>query len=127
MLIFDDFSPKQIEIIKQVCFTQLSSLRRIYNNDHYAEKDIVMILIEHEIDEDAFKHKLEERLENFKKLSKNPDHISKLSDTDLSVFRHILTQIEDAYRDKYPKAVSNLWNRLFIIEDFREGIRGNIN
>lgn len=127
MLIFDELSPTQISIIKQICFTQLSSLRRLYNNEHHSDNDIIMVLIENEIEEDEFKHQIENKLDTFKKLSKDPDHLSKMSDTDLSAFRHILTQVEDQFKDKYPKAISNLWNRLFIIEDFRNTIRGNTN
>ena len=127
MLIFDELSPTQISIIKQICFTQLSSLRRLYNNEHHSEHDIIMVLIKNEIEEDEFKHQIENKLDTFKKLSKDPDHLSKMSDTDLSAFRHILTQVEDQFKDKYPKAISNLWNRLFIIEDFRNTIRGNTN
>jgi hypothetical protein len=127
MLIFDELSPTQITIIKQICFAQLSSLRRLYNNDHHSDEDIIMVLIENEIDEDEFKHQIENKLDTFKKLSKDPDHLSKMSDVDLSAFRHILTQVEDQFKDKYPKAISNLWNRLFIIEDFRNTIRGNTN
>ena len=127
MLIFDELSPTQISIIKQICFTQLSSLRRLYNNEHHSDNDIIMVLIENEIEEDEFKHQIENKLDTFKKLSKDPDHLSKMSDVDLSAFRHILTQVEDQFKDKYPKAISNLWNRLFIIEDFRNTTRGNTN
>lgn len=119
MIIFDELSPEQQEIVKQICFIQLNSLRRIYNNQHHSDQDIIMVLIENDIDEDAFKDKVEEKLNNFKSLHKNPNNLGKLNNIDLSAFRHLLAQIEDTYKEKYPKAVSNLWNRLFIIEDMK--------
>ena len=74
---------------------------------------------ENEIDEASFTDKIEEKLDNFKHLNKNPNNLSKLNNSDLSMFRHILAQIEDDYKKTYPKAISNLWKRLFIIEDNR--------
>ena len=119
MILFDELSQEQTQIVKQICYIQLDSLRRIYNNNHHSDKDIINILIENEIDEASFTDKIEEKLNNFKHLNKNPNNLSKLNNSDLSMFRHILAQIEDDYKKTYPKAISNLWKRLFIIEDNR--------
>ena len=119
MIIFEELSQEQVAIVKQICYIQLDSLRRIYNNQHHSNEDIINILIENEIDEADFLDKIEEKLENFKALSKNPNNLGKLSNNDLSAFRHILAQIENNYKENYPKAISNLWKRLFIIEDNR--------
>lgn len=119
MILFDELSQEQTQIVKQICYIQLDSLRRIYNNNHHSDKDIIDILIENEIDEASFTDKIEEKLNNFKYLNKNPNNLSKLNNSDLSMFRHILAQIEDDYKKTYPKAISNLWKRLFIIEDNR--------
>ena len=119
MILFDELSQEQTQIVKQICYIQLDSLRRIYNNNHHSDKAIIDILIENEIDEASFTDKIEEKLNNFKYLNKNPNNLSKLNNSDLSMFRHILAQIEDDYKKTYPKAISNLWKRLFIIEDNR--------
>lgn len=119
MLFFESLSDDQIHIVKQICFVQLNSLRRIYNNKHHSEQEIINILIDHEISEDRFREVIEEKLNNFKALHKNPNDLSKLNDIELSRFRHILAQIEDHYKSNYPQAIANLWNRLFIIEEFR--------
>lgn len=119
MILFEELSREQQTIIKEICFIQLNSLRRIYNNQHQSDQDIINVLIENEIDENDFKEKIEEKLNNFKELHKNPNKLSKLNNIDLSAFRHILANIEENYKEKYPKAISNLWNRLFIIEDMK--------
>lgn len=119
MILFEELSREQQTIIKQICFIQLNSLRRIYNNKHQSDQDIINVLIENEVDEGGFKEKIEEKLNNFKELHKNPNKLGKLNNIDLSAFRHILANIEENYKEKYPKAISNLWNRLFIIEGMK--------
>ena len=119
MIIFEELSQEQATIVKEICYIQLDSLRRIYNNQHHSNEDIINILIENEIDETMLMDKIEEKLNSFKALTKNPNNLSRLNNTDLSAFRHILAQIEDNYKENYPKAISNLWKRLFIIEDNR--------
>ena len=119
MIIFDELAPEQQTIVKQICYIQLDSLRRIYNNQHHSDQDIINTLIDNEVDEDTFMEMIEKRLDNFKQLHKNPNNLGKLNNTDLSAFRHLLAQIEDNYKETYPKAISNLWKRLFIIEDIR--------
>ena len=118
-IIFDNLSSKQTQIVKTICYAQLNSLRRIYNNKHHSEQEIINLLIEYEVSEDQLKDELENRLDAFKKLSNNPNDISKLRPHDLSAFKHLLANIEKEFKEKYPKAVSNLWERLFIIDDIR--------
>ena len=98
---------------------KIAGINNLILNGNYDDKDIIDILIENEIDEASFTDKIEEKLNNFKHLNKNPNNLSKLNNSDLSMFRHILAQIEDDYKKTYPKAISNLWKRLFIIEDNR--------
>ena len=64
MILFDELSQEQTQIVKQICYIQLDSLRRIYNNNHHSDKDIIDILIENEIDEASFTDKIEEKLDN---------------------------------------------------------------
>lgn len=119
MLIFENLTPAQTRIIKEICYTQLSSLRRIYNNEHGGGEDLVMLLIQNEVSPDDFKNQLELSMERVKMLSKKPDNLGNMNHTELSVFKHILFNIEDMFKEQYPKAVSNLWSRLFLIEDFK--------
>lgn len=125
MILFEEFTDEQKQIVKQICFTQLNSLRRIYNDKHHSSLEVIQILQENEIELEDFENQLEIKLEKFKDLHKKPENLGSLSDSDLSVFRHILSQIEDKYNEQYPLAVSNLWQKLFWIENMRN--TGNLN
>lgn len=120
MTLFEDLTPAQEKIIKEICYIQLSSLRRIYNNDSLSDVDLVMLLIKEDVSKEEFTHRLEMRMEYTKKLGREPKKISTLKDEDLSVFKHILANIEDKYKSKYPNAIANLWSRFFILEDFNK-------
>lgn len=120
MTLFEELTPAQEKIVKEICYIQLSSLRRIYNNNSYSDVDITMLLIKEEISKEDFINRLEIRMEKMKSLGKQPSKINSLDDDDLSIFRHILANIEDKYKDRFPNAIANLWNRLFILEDVKK-------
>lgn len=113
----NDFNKSQQGMIKIICIHQLDSLRRLLHNESDTDMDITMYLIENEVTVDEFKEKIEENIIKFQKLTRNPDDLRVLDKSDLSKFRHILNNIEDNYSHKYPKAISNLWSRLFMIEE----------
>lgn len=115
-MIIDDFTPAQRTIIKKICILQLDSLRRLLYNDTEAEIDITMFLIENEVTQEEYEEQLIKNIDKFNKLNENPDDLRVLDELDLSKFRHILTTLEDKFRESYPKAVSNLWQRLHLIE-----------
>lgn len=116
MAIITDFTPAQSEIIKDICFKQLDSLRRLYQNKPLGSIKIENELKEHNVKLEDFREELENKLFKFKQLSRNHKTLTSMTQEDLSVFRHILANIEDHYNKKYPKAVSNLWQKLFFIE-----------
>jgi len=119
-MIIEDFTPAQRIIIKKICIHQLDSLRRLLYNETETDIDITMFLIENEVTQEEYEEQLVKNIGKFKKLNKNPDDLRVLDDTDLSKFRHILTHTEEHFKEKYPKAVSNLWQRLFLIEKISE-------
>lgn len=114
------FTPAQSEIIKSICFKQLDSLRRLYMKKPVCKVDIEKVLGENNISQEAFQDELENRLFKFRQVAKRHETLKNMSKEDLSIFRHILTNIEDQYKDKYPKAVSNLWQKLFLIEQIQD-------
>lgn len=120
MTLFEELTPAQEKIIKDICYMQLSSLRRIYDNNSLSNIDLTMLLIKEEVTKEDFIHILEIRMENMKRVGRAPREITSLKDNDLSIFRHILFQVEDKYKESYPNAVANLWSRLFILEDFNQ-------
>lgn len=118
MTILGELSPAQELLVKEICFKQLSSLRRLYNNKSNSPLVIANELEKNEVSKEEFLHQLELRMEKVKKISVSPCEINSLENFDLSVFKHILSTLEEKYQERYPQAIANLWNRLFIIEDF---------
>ena len=96
MILFDELSQEQTQIVKQICYIQLDSLRRIYNNNHHSDKDIIDILIENEIDEASFTDKIEEKLDNFKHLNKNPKDV-----TDREIKAYVYNQFKKQLKEQY--------------------------
>lgn len=116
MIIPSQFTKNQNLIIRKMCQIQLESLQRIADKNDYSGEDIDMLLIRENVTEAEFLSAINEQMEKFNKLKCDPENLTVLSETDLSNFRHLLTNIEDRYKERYPKSISNLWNRLFLIE-----------
>lgn len=116
MINSNEFDPTQSAIIRMMCQIQLESLQRIHDNNDESGEDIRMLLIIDEIPEENFRTSIVKQMEKFKKLHQDPEDLKVLDAQDLSNFRHLLTNIEDVYNESYPQAISNLWNRLFLIE-----------
>lgn len=116
--LFRNLTTNQREIVRDVCKLQLSSLRRIYNNVHESDDDIALLLINKGIKREQWEETLEESLDKFKDVLSQPHKFHELDKFDLSVFRHILTNIEEKYNKDFKVDISNLWERLFMIEDF---------
>lgn len=119
MYVIENLTPGQSKIIKEICIHQLRSLERLYNDESKSDIDITMFLLKREVSPEEFKEQLLKNMEKFQKVEKEPDSFASLDTNDLSMFRHILAKIEDNYTDKYPNAISNLWRRLFLIEDLK--------
>jgi len=118
-------SEQQVKIIRAICLFQLDSLKRIINDEMIphedgSQLDITMLLIENELDADELKKVLKYRVKLFGELHDNPDDLRVLSKSDLSMFRHLLTNIEDEWAEAYPNAIKNLWKRLYLIEDIQQ-------
>lgn len=112
----DPISDSQKLIIRRLCVLQLDSLKRLLDNEPHDEKDVILFLIQENVDITVFNEHLEECIEKIKEVHDDPSNLRKLTPDDLSMFRHMLTHIEDEYKDTYPNAVKNLWSRLFTIE-----------
>lgn len=108
----------QNTIIQEVCSIQFESLEDILisidlgedeEGDRYED-----IFIELGIERKDFDEKLVETIDNFQWVHSDPERIFKLEELDLMVFRHILHNFRHRWESKFPKALSNLWNKLFI-------------
>jgi succinate dehydrogenase flavin-adding protein (antitoxin of CptAB toxin-antitoxin module) len=115
-MVIEDFTSAQRSIIKKICILQLDSLRRLLHNESKDDIDITMLLIENECSQEEYEEQLIKNIEKFSRLIKNPDDLRVLGEGDLSMFRHILANTEKKYKKDFPQAISNLWQRLFLIE-----------
>jgi hypothetical protein len=112
----DEFTNEQNLIIRQLCQIQLESLKRIQDNNDLSGEDITMLLIQENVSKEVFLENILDKVERYEDLHDDPENLKVLGTDDLSMFRHLLTNVENIYNEDYPKAVSNLWNRLFLIE-----------
>ena len=114
----NDLTDGQKLIIKKVCRIQLSSLRRVYNDNSNCGLDLVMDLIYNEVDQQEFKQQLEKNIQKFSDLIADPTQLfNVLDDYDLSMFRHILNNLNISFKEKYPNSYINLWEKLFLKEE----------
>ena len=105
-------------IVQEVCSIQFESLEDILINvdlgsdeegDKYED-----IFIELGIKRSDFDEKLIETWKNFQLVYEKPEKVYQLEELDLLIFKHILHNFGRKWDNKYPKALSNLWNKLFI-------------
>jgi len=126
-MLFEELTPAQERIIKNICYVQLESFRRIYDNNHRSDDDLIMLLIENEISQDDWNNQLELSMERMKNTGRLPKNINSMNKYELSRFKHILSTVEDDYKKEYPNAVSNLWRKLFLLTDFSDQKFENLN
>ena len=119
MLITEPLSKAQQRIIRDICIIQLQSLQRLIEGKSYVDPDLIEELQTEDITQEEFFEDLYQKMSKFSELQSTPHLIGKMNNTDLSVVRHLLTNLQDRYQNKYPNAVKNLWKRLFFIEDIR--------
>lgn len=118
-MVFNELTPAQEKIIKEICYTQLSSLRRIYNDEQYCDTDVELLLIKNEVSKEEFKQRLEISMARFKQYGREPEAISKMEPIEVERFKQILYGIERKYQKNYPKAIDNLWSRVFILDNMK--------
>ena len=86
-----------------------------------------MLLIENDISKEDWDNQLSVRMERVKATGRLPIKIDSMDKFELSIFKHLLSRVENQYKDTYPQAISNLWHRLFILSDFSEQKFENLN
>ena len=104
-------------IVRRISQFHLQCLYRILNDETHTDIDIKLFLIQNDCDEDVFYETLLEDIAKFENLVDNPEDLRILDPSDLSKFRHLLANIKVKYQKKYPNAIRNLWERLYLIED----------
>lgn len=119
MVILGDITEAQQIILKEICFKQLSSLRRLYNESPASNKKLAKMLEKDDCTPFEFKQQLLKDIKLFRSVGSDPTKIVKLENSEFKIMKHILNVIESKYMDTYPNAVRNLWSRLNIVNNFK--------
>lgn len=119
MLITTNLTPNQIKLIRKIVTYQLASLERIYNKKTHIEDDIERFLNQIELARVDWEDAILEEIYKFENLYNDPGNFSELNKEDLSTIRLILNRLENKYKNKYPKSLASLWERLKLIEDLQ--------
>ena len=107
-------------IIRDICSIQSDSLIRILtkvdletngNGESYES-----ILHSLGCTRKDFDEQLILTIDNFKRIYDNPELVYSLDELDMLVFKHILHHFKDRWEFKFPKALNNLWNKLFLFQ-----------
>lgn len=121
------FTEPQQQIIKEICAIENRVLRDLMVDPNLTEKlynsTLKELLENHEATEGDWIETAGEAHEQFKRLYHDPSMLFELDRTCLSIFRQVLTIFEFKFKDKYPKAWTNLWNKIFVfgeIDEFKQ-------
>ena len=113
----------QILIIKDVCSIQFKSLEDIIMKIDLGSVDdepYEQILSDLGCTRKDFDEELINTYNNFRIVFEDPESIYNLNELDMTIFKHILHKWEHKWVGNYPKALSNLWNKLFLVSAINE-------
>jgi len=106
-------------IVQEVCSIQFNSLNDILIKTNLGDDDegdkYEDILADMGFDRKDFDEKLIDTLFEFRTLYDCPDKVFGLRDLDAIIFKHILHNFGHRWENRFPKALSNLWNKLFLL------------
>lgn len=111
MIVNVEFTPAQETIIKEVCDIRIKSLMRIY--EAKPDEDIELILANFGLTKRDFDEECYQVTHNMEELMENPKKFFHLNKYDMCIFRHILYNFEPHWKDRYPVALGNLWNKIW--------------
>lgn len=119
-----ELTPAQRKVIIRICEIEVDALTELMEDG--PNDDTKLIIQQHEgASEDEWYEELSNMRSKFTEILENPELLFQLEEGDLSIFRHILFNLEyaddkeeDCVTVQYPNAVKNLWRKLFISEDF---------
>jgi len=105
-------------IVQEVCSIQYKSLTDILTRVELGADDdgeeYLDIMEEMGFDREDFDEELIATIRGFEMVKLNPERVFQLVELDMLVFRHILHNFSHHWVGKFPKAMANLWNKLFI-------------
>ena len=107
----------QKTIIKEVCSLQFEALEEIIMKPELGEDDDGIsyeeILNQYGCTRKDFDFELKATYCKFGEVQDNPELVFTLDELDMLIFRHILHNFAAKWEDRFPKALANLWTKLF--------------
>ena len=114
----------QRKIIKEICSIEFESLEDILQKPVLGALDddfsIEEILAMHGCTRRDFDEDLINTYHQFQILHDEPDNLINLGHFEMIIFIQILHLLENRWKDIYPNALINLWNKIFIWEASNE-------
>lgn len=108
----------QCTIVKEACSIQFESLEDILTLPHLGQDEDGInyeeILDHYGCSRKDFDVEWVKMMDAFKSVFEEPERVVDLQDLDMLVFRHILHSFRFKWENTYPKALENLWTKLFI-------------
>ena len=105
-------------IVKEICSIQFTALNNIFMETDLGEDEVGEsyedVFANMGCSRKDFDEELMGVIDKFQEVHDDPEKIYTFEELDMIVFRHILHNFRHKWEDKYPKALENLWNKLFI-------------
>ena len=118
------FTEAQQIIIRELCSLEFESLEDIIQKPILGALDddfsVEEILAMHGCTRKDFDENLIDTYHQFQVLHDDPEGLFKLGRYEILIFIQILHLLEDRWKDTYPNALINLWNKIFIWESANE-------
>lgn len=115
----------QKKVIREICEIEIDSLTEMLEDGPDDESTLLLQQTGSTIEE--YNAKIKTMRDQFFEIQKNPEDLFKLDEDNISLFRHILFNLEEADEKpedcitiKYPQAIKNLWSKLFAAEEFKQ-------
>jgi len=107
-------------IIREICLIQFEALENVLGKvdlgQHPIGQSYEELFIDLGITRKEFDEELKLAHKAFKKVNENPEEIYRLQDLDLLTLRYILNKFNHKWETRFPKALHNLWQKLYVWE-----------
>lgn len=118
------FTSAQQTIIRELCSIEFQTLEGILIKPVLGDLDedftIEEILMMHGCTREDYDKELLDAYKQFQLLHDNPDTLFNLGHYEILIFIQVLHLLEDQWMDRFPNALINLWNKIFIWETSNE-------
>lgn len=111
----------QAKLIKKVCDIQFESLEQIIAAPELDEETSELMGI-FNVSRKEFDESIVTIYNRFIRLKENPENLGELDYETLLVFIFILKHVSEEYRDRYPNAIENLTNKVFLLLNVKENL-----